>query len=127
MFWEQAPPPDAATWRSIANPGERMSVGLDEVYRYYEQAAPMLAGIERERDFIPGVDRHIAPFETFHEQAVDAFSGGWGARGGRARLVRTAVRHALAFETWDSLVGGGGATRPQAVELMRALVERAAA
>jgi hypothetical protein len=41
--------------------------------------------------------------------------------------VRTAVGHALAFDTWNSLVREGGATRPQAVELMRALVERAAA
>jgi len=41
--------------------------------------------------------------------------------------VRTAVAHALAFETWASLVRDGGATRPQAVELLRALVARAAA
>jgi AcrR family transcriptional regulator len=126
MFWEHAPPPDAAAWRSIADAGERLSVGLDEAYRYYEHAAPMLAGIERDREYIPGVDRHIAPFETFHEQAVDALTAGWGARGARARLVRTAVRHALAFETWRSLVADGGATRPQAVELMRALVAQAA-
>jgi AcrR family transcriptional regulator len=126
MFWEHAPPPDAAAWRSIPDAGERLSVGLDEAYRYYEQAAPMLAGIERDREYIPGVDRHIAPFETFLEQAVDALAAGWGARGARARLVRTAVRHALAFETWDSLVGDGGATRAQAVELMRALVAQAA-
>jgi AcrR family transcriptional regulator len=127
MFWEHAPPPDAAAWRSIADAGERLSVGLDEAYRYYKQAAPMLAGVERDREHIPGVDRHMAPFETFREQAIDALSAGWGARGGRARLVRTAVRHALAFETWDSLVRDGGATRPQAVELMRALVAQAAA
>jgi hypothetical protein len=68
----------------------------------------------------------MAPFETFREQALDVLSAGWGARGGRARLVRTAVAHALAFETWASLVRDGGATRPQAVELMRALVARAA-
>jgi hypothetical protein len=69
----------------------------------------------------------MAPFDAFHRQAVDALSAGWGVRGGRARLVRTAVTHALAFETWASLVRDGGATRPQAVELMRALVARAAA
>jgi len=127
MFWGHVPPPDAAAWRSIPDAGERLSAGLGETYRYYEQAAPMLAGIERDRDSIPGVESHMAPFDTFFEQAAEALSAGWGARGGRARLVRTAVRHALAFETWDSLVRDGGATRPQAVELMRALVERAAA
>ena len=127
MFWEHAPPPDAGAWRAVAEPGDRLSMGLDEAYRYYEQAAPMLAGIERDREFIPGVDRHMAPFEAFRAEALDVLSAGWGARGGRARLVRTAVGHALAFETWASIVRDGGATRPQAVELMRALVERAAA
>jgi len=126
MFWEHEPPPDAGAWRAIADPRARLSAGLDEAYRYYEQAAPMLAGIERDREFIPGVDRHMAPFEAFRTEALDVLSAGWGARGGRARLVRTAVGHALAFETWASIVRDGGATRPQAVELMRALVERAA-
>ena len=127
MFWEHAPPPEAAAWRSIADPGERLAVGLEEAYRYYERAAPMLAGVARDREFIPSVETHMAPFETFRTQALDVLSAGWGARGGRARLVRAAVAHALAFETWASLVRDGGATRPQAVELMRALVARAVA
>jgi AcrR family transcriptional regulator len=126
-FWEHASPLDPAAWRSIADPGERLSVALDAVYRYFEQAAPMLSGIERDRESIPGVERHMAPFDAFHSQAVDALSAGWGVRGSRARLVRAAVTHALAFGTWASLVRDGGATRPQAVELTRALVERAAA
>jgi AcrR family transcriptional regulator len=127
MFWDHAPPPDAGAWRSIADPGERLSVGLDEAYRYYEVAAPMLAGIARDREFIPNVDENMAPFATFSARALDVLSAGWGARGGRARLVRTAVGHALAFETWASLTRDGGATRPQAVELLRALVAQAAA
>jgi AcrR family transcriptional regulator len=127
MFWEHAPPPDAAAWRSIRDPGERLSAGLDETYRYFERAAPMLAGVERDRESIPGVESHMAPFDAFHERALDVLSAGWGARGARARLVRTAVAHALAFETWASLVRDGGATRPQAVELIRALVAQAAA
>jgi hypothetical protein len=84
-------------------------------------------GVMRDRELIPGVERHMAPFEAFFEQAVETLASGWGARGGRARLLAAAVRHALAFETWTSLVRDGGATRPQAVELVRALVERAAA
>jgi hypothetical protein len=89
--------------------------------------ASMLAGVERDRDLIPGAERHMAPFATFREQALEVLSAGWGARGGRARLVRTAVAHALAFDTWASLARDGDATRSQAVELMSALVERAAA
>jgi hypothetical protein len=89
--------------------------------------ASMLAGVERDRDLIPGAERHMAPFETFREQALEVLSAGSGARGGRARLVRTAVAHALAFDTWASLARDGDATRSQAVELMSALVERAAA
>jgi len=127
MFWEHAAPPDAGAWASIADPGERLSVGLGEAYRYYEVAAPMLAGIARDREFIPNAEQHMAPFLAFVEQALDVLSTDWDARGARARLVRTAIRHALAFETWASLTREGGATRPQAVELMRALVERAAA
>ena len=126
MFWDHAPPPDARAWRSIADPRERLSVALDETYRYYERAEAMLAGIARDRELIPGIDRHMAPFEAFQGQAIEVLSAGWGARGGRAKLVRTAVTHALGFETWASLVRDGGATGPQAVELMRALVAQAA-
>jgi AcrR family transcriptional regulator len=78
MFWEHAPPPDAGAWRSIADPAERLSAGLEATYGYFEQAAPMLAGIERDRESIPGVESHMAPFDAFHERALDVLSAGWG-------------------------------------------------
>src|SRR3954463_11935048 len=42
--WFRANPwPDAAAWRAIDDPQERLSVALGELYAYYERTAPMLA------------------------------------------------------------------------------------
>jgi hypothetical protein len=54
-------------------------------------------------------------------------AGGWGARGGRAAVVRAATRHAVDFRTWRSLTRDGGVSRAQAVELSSAMVRRATA
>jgi hypothetical protein len=46
-------------------------------------------------------------------------------RGARRRRAAAAIGHALAFETWRSLVEEQGLTGAEGVELMAALVETA--
>jgi len=47
-------------------------------------------------------------------------------KGTARQLVSAAVTHATDFHTWQSLVENGGLTAPQAVDLMVAMVRRAA-
>src|SRR6266511_4024337 len=41
LFFELNPPPDPAGWGTVADPGERLRVGLGAVYSWYEQVADM--------------------------------------------------------------------------------------
>lgn len=48
--------------------------------------------------------RQFAAHRVAHRgRAQEILASGWGVRGGRARLVRVAVGHALDFFAWRSL------------------------
>jgi hypothetical protein len=55
--------------------------------------------------------------------ATEVLVRGRPERGGRRRLARAAIGHALAFETWRSLVRAQGLSRSEAVSLAMRLVE----
>jgi AcrR family transcriptional regulator len=125
-FLELHPWPDQSAWQAIQDPRERLANGLDELYRYYEEAGYMWARILRDRELTETVERHLAPFTDFIANAARVLSAGWGVRGSRRRVLMAAVRHAVDFATWQSLAGERQVTRNQAVRLMTALVESAA-
>ena len=125
-FAELHPWPDQREWRAIEDPRERLAVGLDELYRYYEDAGYMWARILRDRELNDTVERHLGPFNDYVAGAARVLAAGWGARGNRKKVVDAAVRHAVDFGTWQSLAGEGLITRAQAVKLMTALVDTAA-
>jgi AcrR family transcriptional regulator len=126
MFAEHNPLPDQERWRAIADPGERLAVGLDELYGWYEQTGPMLVNLYRDAPLVEVVATHMQPLNDYVEEAGRALAAGWAVRGGRRRVLGAAVRHAVDFHTWRSLVRDGGVSRAQAVRLASALVEAAA-
>ncbi len=67
----------------------------------------------------------MAPVERQLGEMVRVLMSGWGARGARRALLNAAIRHAIDFRTWESLVQHGGITAAQGARLMRALVEGA--
>ena len=87
-FAAEHPLPDLERWRAIADPDERLAVGLDELYRWYEQTEPMLTNLYRDRALVEAADVHMRRTDDYVEQAA----GRWwrlapprGARGGAAR------------------------------------------
>src|SRR2546427_9196298 len=49
------PPPNASTWRSIADPVERLRHALEEVYSYYRRNERMVGNIRRDMSLMaPG-------------------------------------------------------------------------
>ncbi len=125
-YFADHPWPDPAAWAAIADPHERLATALDALYGYYEDTGRMFANVRRDLEVVDGLPATMAEFEASLRDAERVLAAGWGARGGRARMVKAAIHHVLDLETWRSLTVDGGLTRAQAVSLASAMVRAAA-
>jgi AcrR family transcriptional regulator len=114
--------PDITSWLRIADPEARAEAALDDVYRFYEQAAPMLTLGARDVDALPEFVR-VRNQENASDRA-SAVLQAWPARQ-RTKTRRALVGHALAFATWRSLCVEQGLSRRAAVSAMSRLVTTA--
>ena len=122
----QHPLPDLAAWAAIDDPAERLQTALQELYAWYEHGEYMLENTTRDLALVPALRPSMEAFAGWVGQAADAIVRGRPERGARRRRVRAAVGHALAFETWRSLVREQRLSQAEAVELMQALASVAA-
>ena len=107
--------PDVARWAAIEDPQRRLRTALSELYAWYDEVEQDLALFARDADALGEVAEETAAQQRALAELL--------ARGfPRRKAVRAAVGHALAFETWRSLVRGQGLSRTQAVDLMVGLV-----
>jgi AcrR family transcriptional regulator len=113
-FWTTNPWPDPSTWSGLGD-------GLDELYAWYERTEDMLANVLRDAELVDSVPDAMQPLLAFLEEARRRLAAGRPRR----RTVTAAVRHAVDFRTWQSLVREGGLSRAQAARLMASLVESA--
>ena len=123
---ETVPPPDPASWGSIADPGERLEQALRDLYGYYQRLEPLLENVQRDAALMPVVAEmngyRVSYLEEIRELLVEA----WPTRG-RARIrLRRAVGHAVEFGTWQSLVRRQGCETSEAAQLMLAFVRATA-
>jgi AcrR family transcriptional regulator len=125
-FYEGDRWPDPERWRAIADPAERLAAALDELYAYYERNETMWTNILRDETLVDSVASALTGYWAYLDDAAAALAAGWGARGGRRRVLVAAARHAVDFRTWRSLAQDGGVSRAAAVELASAMVTRAA-
>ena len=125
-FAAQHPWPDAARWRAITDPAERLRIGLDELYAWYEVTGEMWTNVLRDETLVAAVGPALEPFRRYLDDAARMLAVGWGARGGRRAVLFAAARHAVDFHTWRSLARDGGVSRSGVVELTSAMVSRAA-
>jgi AcrR family transcriptional regulator len=116
------PWPDPDVWREVSDPHERLVTGLTELYGWYEETGDMWTRVLRDRELVPTIASNLQPFNDFVARAAKVLSTGWGVRGRRKRMLDAAVRHAVDFGTWQSLVGVGALSREDAVTLMARLV-----
>jgi AcrR family transcriptional regulator len=121
----QHPLPDPTAWANIENPDERLPVALGELYEWYEQGEYMLENVTRDLALVPALRPSMEAFQGWLDAAADALLSGRRERGARRRRKRAAVGHALAFETWRSLVSHQGLSRSETIELMEALAAAA--
>jgi AcrR family transcriptional regulator len=126
LWRERNPSPDLDAWRAIDDPGERLRHALDDLYGWYERCEAMLERVFRDAPRVPAMRVPASQTVTWFQQALAVLDQGRRERGARRRRVRAATGHAVAFETWRSLVRRQSLARADAVELMAGLVEWAA-
>src|SRR4051812_39888438 len=80
-FAAQHPWPDLARWRAIGDPVERLGLGLDELYAWYEDTAAMWTNVLRDATLVDAVGPALKPFQAYLDEAARAIAAGWGARG----------------------------------------------
>jgi AcrR family transcriptional regulator len=125
-FQERNPPPDPATWASIADPDARLAAALDAVYRWYEQVEPMLTAVLRDVEAMPIINELEAGRLAYLADVEDGLASGWGARGTAARRLRATIGLALDFLAWRTL-NERGLSRADASAVMSSAVRAAAA
>jgi AcrR family transcriptional regulator len=120
--WDKAHPfPDPAPWAANTDPHKRLARVLADVYDWYAGVADDLELIVRDASVVPPVARYLDDMGDEMASLADRLAAGLG----RSRSVRAAVGHALAFETWRSLVGREGLTNAQAARAMLRFVKNA--
>jgi AcrR family transcriptional regulator len=123
-YFTANPWPELGEWRSIRDPRQRLERALDELYAYYERTEPMFSNVLRDAEVVDFARDAVGPLNAYLDEAAEILTAGRQVRGRRRQVVKGAVRHALAFSTWQSLsVNGIG--RSDAVKLSTALVEAA--
>ncbi len=115
------PPPDLNRWAKIDDPRERLRVALDDLYQYYAEVAPMLGNVLRDAELLPVLANQLAGYRQFVAAAQALLADGWEYTEGQRVTLRAAIGHAVAFDSWRSLVETQGLPAAQACDLMVAL------
>ncbi len=123
---ELHPAPDPAPWLAVSDPGERLRLGLCELYAWYRETEPMTANILRDAELVPAMRPFVVDGLGGYLEAVCRILGEpirSGLRGRRRARVDAALRAAADFHLWRRLAPLGDA---DAAELGAGLVELAA-
>jgi AcrR family transcriptional regulator len=119
----QNEPPDLAAWAAIRDPVGRLAVALAELYAWYGRTERMLELLIRDLPVVPAVQSQFR-LPGYLDAAADVLLAGRPERGAARRRARAALGHAVAFETWLSLVRQQGLTSAEAIRLMERMTAR---
>ncbi|HSJ72888.1 MAG TPA: helix-turn-helix domain-containing protein [Miltoncostaeaceae bacterium] len=112
------PVPDIARWAAIEDPDARLRSALGELYAWYDRTEYMLEKTSRDAAVVEALRPAVARVAGWLDAAAGVLAEG---RPGDAARGRAAIAHALAFDTWRSLVRRQGLPPEEAVELMARL------
>jgi AcrR family transcriptional regulator len=118
------PAPDPTAWLATENPGERVRLGLRELYAWYRETEPMTANVLRDAELVPALRPIIEQgLGAYLEAARRVLAEPFRARGRRRARVEAAARAAVDFHVWRALATLGDRA---AAELAAGLVQLAA-
>ena len=116
--------PDVAAWAQVADPQDRLRLGLSDLYRFFRGGEAMLTYVDREREMLPDEVRHQN--RDTDARLRDALLQPFAVRGAQRKRLRAVLGHAVTFGTWRSLCVEQGLTDREAVEAMTALARSVA-
>ena len=106
--WRNAHPlPDPSGWATVVAPEARLRQALVQLYAWYRENHAMMENVLRDAPEVAPLADRPKRWADYNRAVVDALVRGWGARGRRARLLRVALAHAVALDTWRSLTNAG--------------------
>lgn len=118
------PAPDPTAWRATPDAGERLRLGLGQLYAWYRETDPMTTNVLRDAPHLPAlrevVDQGLG---RYLEAARGVLAEPFRARGRRRARVRAALEAIVDVFTWGHLSALGD---DEAAELGARLVEAAA-
>jgi AcrR family transcriptional regulator len=117
----QNPKPDPSTWVAIADPEERLQTALTAIYAFYRETEGMTGNLLRDLPDSPVLQEVAAPLVDYWQTVREVLDRGWKTRGHKRTLLRAAIGHAIAFETWRSLTRREGLDDDLAAETMLSL------
>ena len=121
-FWAEHPMPTGAGWDDVADPLDRLRLGLGELYAYWLATEDMTTNVVRDAEVDPVVGEALTRTGGPALAAVrTALLDAWPATRRTAGL-EAALDLALSFRTWQSLVRGSGLSPAAAADLMSRMV-----
>lgn len=100
---ERHPLPDPARWAALADAHEQARTALTALYVYYQATQRMLASIHRDAPLLPAVREALGQMRRL----IDGIGDGLTLARSGSQAMRTTLRHAVQFATWQSLEAEG--------------------
>jgi len=114
---ERHPLPDAAAWREIADPGQRLRLALTELYAYYADNESMLSNVIRDAQSHALTAEMAVGFMAAMSALGNTLAEAVAPRG-MSPAAAAMLDLALDFTTWRGLVRRSGLDLVVAVEVM---------
>jgi AcrR family transcriptional regulator len=102
--FELNPPPDPAEWGGIADPHERLQVGLEGLYSWYERNEDMFTCVIRDAEFDP-LTREM--FELRGAEPMGRIRTALADGLGKGKRRQAGLELALDFHAWRRLWASG--------------------
>jgi AcrR family transcriptional regulator len=109
---ELNPLPDPNRWQSIEDPGERLQVGLTELYQWFEATEPVMTNSLRDFGAVPESAEAMQPVGEVFQRIYKTLCEGW-----EGSKVAPVLSLAVDFATWKKLRREQGLASSTIVEL----------
>ncbi|HEY8633525.1 MAG TPA: TetR/AcrR family transcriptional regulator [Candidatus Dormibacteraeota bacterium] len=114
---EMNPLPDPNRWQSIADPGERLQVGLTEVYEWFEATEPVMTNSLRDHGAVPESAEAMQPVGEVFRRINETLAQGW-----EGPEIAPILSLAVDFATWKKLHHEHGMSSSAIVEMWQEII-----
>jgi AcrR family transcriptional regulator len=119
LYFERNPAPAPDGWKTVADPVERLRVGLRETYAYHARTEQMIT-----RALADARDHPVmAPYHAHWARAARVLLEPWPTSGRLRKQLGAALALAVSFDTWRTLVRVQRLSHAQAIDLLERLTQ----